>query len=139
MLVHNVHERVLPRSRDAVFAELEALGTPHDRIWPKPSMPFTRTPGPMVVGETRERHGIIAATLSAFEPLERITWQASLPFLRGTHAFELTREGFASTRVAHVLHADVALWFMPVWKFKVARIHDRLIEGLFDRLCSALA
>ena len=139
MLVHCVHQRLVMRSPEAVFAELEAMGTPRDRIWPKPSMPFTRTPGPMVVGKTHERHGIIAATLSAFEPLKQITWQAKLPFLRGTHAFELSAEGPSATRVAHVLDADVALWFMPLWKLKIARIHDLLIESLLDRLAATLA
>lgn len=139
MRVHNVHQRLLEGPIESVFAELEAMGTSRDRIWPAPRMPFTRTPGVMVVGETRERHGLIRATLAAFEPQKRICWQAKLPFLRGTHAFELVPEGPTRTLVRHVLDADVALWFMPVWKLKIARIHDRLLESLLDRLASATA
>lgn len=134
MNVLNTHERLVSRPLPEVFSELVALGTAADRIWPEPNMPFRRTDGPMRVGVTRERHGAIRAILDAFEVNERIVWRADLSFLRGTHGFEVREVGGGFTLVRHTVRANLAWWFGPMWRLYVGGIHDRIVEGLLDRL-----
>ena len=136
MHVRNTHAREVARSPAEVFAALEAVGTEHDRVWPVPSMPFERTPGPLRVRETRERHGIIRAVLVELEPERTLVWRANQPFLKGTHGFEIT-ETATGCHVTHVLDAHLAWWFVPVWVCKVRAIHDRILERLLEGLETA--
>ena len=98
-------------------------------------MPFERTPGPLTVGVTRERHGIIRAVLDELDHGRKMVWRAELPFLKGTHGFGIT-ETADGCRVEHLLDAEVAWWFAPVWVLKVRAIHDRIVERLLERLDS---
>ncbi|HEY0738801.1 MAG TPA: hypothetical protein VGD69_28030 [Herpetosiphonaceae bacterium] len=120
-----------------VFDELVALGTAADRIWPDPKMPFRRTDGPMRVGITQEQHGPLRAVLDRYEVNQRIVWRANLSFLRGTHSFEVQEAGSGSTLVRHVIRIKLAWWFGPVWSLYVSGIHDRILEGLLDRLAGS--
>lgn len=133
MHVHNKHARTFSRPAEEVFGSLAELGTPADALWPAPSIPFERTPGPLRVGFTRESHGIIHAVLDELEPGRRVVWRADQPFLKGTHGFEVTPTA-AGCYVEHVLDADLAWWFVPVWGVKVRAVHDRIVERLFDRI-----
>ena len=135
MRVQNRHARAISRPAEEVFGALEGLGTPADRIWPVASMPFERTPGPLTVGVTRERHGIIRAVLDELDHGRKMVWRAELPFLKGTHGFDIT-ETADGCRVEHLLDAEVAWWFAPVWVLKVRAIHDRIVERLLERLDS---
>lgn len=76
MHIRNEHARLIARPASEVFSVLEAVGTEDDRIWPAPSVPFERTPGPLRVGETRERHGIIRAVLDELDPDRKLVWRA---------------------------------------------------------------
>jgi hypothetical protein len=136
MQVLNTHERRVSRPLEAIFDDVVALGTAEDRIWPEPAMPFRRTAGPMLVGVTRERHGAIRAVLDVYEVNRRIVWRADLGFLRGTHAFEVQDAGAGVTLVRHVVRADLAWWFAPVWHLYIGGAHDRIVEGLLDRLAA---
>lgn len=136
MHVRNKHARTISRPAEEVFGVLEGLGTPTDQIWPVPSMPFERTPGPLRVGVTRERHGIIRAVLDDLDQGRKMVWRADLPFLKGTHGFEIT-ETATGCHVEHLLDAEVAWWFVPVWVLKIRAIHDRILEKLLARLDSA--
>jgi hypothetical protein len=129
-----VHAREIAATAPAVFAEIAALGTAGDRIWPAPRMPFKRTPGELVVHVTRERHGIIHAELDAVEPGRRVVWRARQAFLEGTHGFTVTPLPGGGTRVEHSLDARITWWFAPVWRLRIAAIHDRLVGALLDRL-----
>lgn len=133
MHIRNEHARSISRSAAEVFRALEGIGTDGDRIWPAPSIPFERTPGPLTVGKTQERHGIIHATLHELERNRRFVWRADQPFVKGTHGFELT-ETDTGCHVVHVLDATLAWWFVPVWILKVRGVHDRILERLLDRL-----
>jgi hypothetical protein len=139
MNVVNTHERIVRRPLSEVFNELVALGTAADRIWPEPAMPFQRTDGSMRVGVTRERHGAIRAVLDTYELNERIVWRADLSFLRGTHTFEVQEIGDGCTLVQHVVRVNLAWWFGPIWRLYVSGIHDRIVEGLLDRLADGAA
>lgn len=134
MHVLNTHERLVSRPLPEVFNEVVALGTAADRIWPDPNMPFLRTGGPMRVGVTWERHGGIRAILDAYEVNAYIVWRADMGFLRGTHSFEVQEAGSGGTLVRHTIRANLAWWFGPVWRFYVSGIHDRIMEGMLDRL-----
>lgn len=134
MNVSNTHERLVSRPLPEVFTELVALGTAADRIWPEPNIPFRRTDGPMRVGITRERHGAIRAVLDSYEVNERIVWRADQSFLRGTHSFEVQEAENGFTLVRHMVRADLAWWFSPIWQLYMSGIHDRIMEGLLDRL-----
>ncbi|MEZ4238436.1 MAG: hypothetical protein R3F59_20250 [Myxococcota bacterium] len=137
MHVNSVHERIIARPVREVFADLVAMGTPADRIWPAPKLPFVRSAGAMTVGATTERHGPIRAVLQGYVPDATICWRADLPFLQGTHAFEVQPVGPDRTQVRHVLDARVAWWFAPLWRLQVASAHDRILEALLTRLAEA--
>ncbi len=137
MHVYNKHARAVSSPAEEVFSSLAALGTSYDAIWPAPSMPFERTPGPLAVGETRESHGIIRAVLDELDPGRSLLWRAEQPFLKGTHGFEVTPSA-VGCQVEHVLDAHLSWWFAPVWRFKVEAVHDRIIERLFDRIESVV-
>lgn len=136
MHVVNTHERIVSRPLPEVFDELVALGTTADRIWPDPKMPFRRTDGPLRVGVTRERHGGIRAILDSYELNQRIVWRADMGFLRGTHSFEVQEVGTGPTLVRHSIRAELAWWFGPIWRLYVSGVHDRIMEGLLDRLAA---
>lgn len=128
------HSRDLNRPVAEVFALLEAMGTDQDRIWPDEKVRFTRTPGPLVVGETHEQHGLIRATLAEYVPSERIVWGVDIPMLKGTHGFYVEKLGGGRTRITHRIAAKVAWGMLPMWKTFVQPLHDRIIEGIFDRI-----
>lgn len=130
----NIHERLIARPLPEIFDELAALGTVADRIWPEPKSPFRRTAGPMRVGVTQEQHGGIRAVLDTYAVNQRIVWRADQRFLHGTHAFEVQDAGRGFTLVRHVIRADLAWWFAPIWWLYVSGLHDRIIEALLDRL-----
>jgi hypothetical protein len=134
MKIVNKHKRKIRQSADKVFSELTKMGTKEDRIWPMRSMPFKRTEGDMKVNETYETHGKIKAVLTQYQKNKQITWTADLPFLKGYHAFHIIQHDELSVEIEHVLIAKLALWFVPVWFFKVRTLHDDIIESLFDNL-----
>lgn len=133
MHIKNVHVRSIARSPNEIFDDLERMGTDRDTVWPAPSMPFTRTPGPLRVGETEERHGIIRAVLDEIALDQKLVWRANQPFIDGTHGFEIT-ETSNGCEVSHVLDAEIPWWFVPAWLLKVRAVHDRILERLLDRL-----
>ena len=137
LTVLNAHERRLSRPLAEVFADLAALGTAQDRIWPEPRMPFRRSDGPMRVGVTRERHGFVRAVLDRYRENECIVWRTELSYLRGTHAFEVRGLDDGGTLVRHEVRARLAWWFAPSWWLTITRLHDRVVEALFDRLAAA--
>lgn len=110
------------------------MGTAQDSIWPEPSMPFQRTAGTMRIGITKEKHGMIKATLSEYVENQRIIWQAELPFLSGTHGFYIESGEKDETIVTHLLSVHLRWWFIPIWYFRINSIHNRIIEGILDRL-----
>lgn len=128
------HHRVMHRESSEVFADLVAMGTPDDAIWPTRRMPFIRDPGPLRVGVTRERHGAIRAVLDEHVPDERILWRARTRFIEGSHGFRVARLKDGNTRVTHTLRARAPWWFAPIWAGWMARMHDRIVIALLERL-----
>lgn len=133
MRTRSEHVRSIARSPAEVFAALERVGTEDDSLWPAPSIPFERTPGPLRIGETRERHGIIRAVLDELDENRRMIWRCNQSFLKGTHGFEIVETAMGCD-VAHVLDAELAWWFVPAWIVKVRGVHDWIVERLLDGL-----
>lgn len=134
MRIQVIHERRVDRPPRAVFADLEAMGTAGDRIWPSRKMPFVRTPGPMAVGVTRESHGPIRALLDTYEPEHAIVWRSTVAFVTGTHGFRVSPLPDGASLVAHDLTGDVPWWFAPVWRAWMAPAHDRIVSAMLERL-----
>ena len=130
----NRHERLLLMDAKSVFQLLENMGTENDRIWPSQQIPFRRTRGEMKIGFTKESHGIIKAVLSEYKKNDRIVWSADLPSLKGTHGFYLEAIGENETKITHFLSAMLSWWFWPLWYLKIEKIHNRIIEGIFDKI-----
>ncbi len=88
-----VYERAFSGTTRRIFQLLSEMGTSQDAIWPFPSQPFMRSPGPLNPGTTEEWHGPIHAVLATVEPEKRIVWQIDSPGVEGTHSFELEHDG----------------------------------------------
>jgi hypothetical protein len=128
-----VHVREIAAPPARAFAEIAAMGTAADRIWPVPRMPFQRTPGDLVVGVTRERHGLIRAVLAAIEPDRHLSWRARQPFLDGTHGFKVTPTA-TGCRVEHALEVGLTWWAAPIWRLRIGALHDRIAIALLAQL-----
>jgi hypothetical protein len=134
MNVLNTHERLVSRPLPEVFSELVALGTSADQIWSDPKTPFRRTDGPMRVEVTREQHGAFRAILDTYEVNQRIVWRADMRFLRGSHTFEAQEVEGGFTLVRHIVRVSLPWWYGLIWRFYVSGIHNRIMEGMLDRL-----
>ncbi|HEX3466790.1 MAG TPA: hypothetical protein VHT05_01675 [Candidatus Elarobacter sp.] len=127
------HERTVSGTTRRIYELLTELGTSQDRIWPFPSQPFMRSPGPLTPGVTEEWHGGLHAVLDAVEPEHRIVWRIDTEGVEGSHTFELEAEGRRVT-VRHHLKATLDdTQGRLLWK-RMQDQHDRAMEGMFDKL-----
>jgi hypothetical protein len=128
-----LHERTVNGTTRRIFELLTELGTSQDRIWPFPSQPFMRSPGPLTPGVTEEWHGGIHAVLDEVEPERRIVWRIDTEGIEGTHAFELQADGRRVT-VRHRLQATLdETQGRLLWR-RTQDQHDRAMQGMFDKL-----
>ena len=127
------YERVFSGTTRRIYELLVEMGTSQDRIWPFPSQPFMRSPGPLTPGTTEEWHGGLHAVLADVEPEKRIVWRIDTEGVDGTHAFTLEAEGRRVT-VRHRLTATLdEVQGRLLWR-RLEEQHERSIEGLFDKL-----
>jgi hypothetical protein len=127
------HERAFSGTTRRIYELLVELGTSQDRIWPFPSQPFMRSPGPLTPGTTEEWHGGLHAVLDEVVPEKRILWRIDTEGVDGTHGFELEAEGRRVT-LRHRLTATLDdVQGRLLWR-RLEEQHDRAIEGLFDKL-----
>ena len=127
------YERAFSGTARRIFELLTAMGTAEDRVWPFPSQPFMRSPGPLTPGTTEEWHGGLHAVLEDVEPEKRIVWRIDTEGVDGTHAFTLDAEGRRVT-VRHRLTATLDdVQGRLLWR-RMEEQHERSIEGLFDKL-----
>lgn len=59
-----------------------------------------------------------------------------MSFVRCTHTFEVQETEHGFTLVLSIIQINVAWWFGPIWRIYVSDIHDRILEGLLDRLAN---
>jgi hypothetical protein len=120
-----------------IFQLLGELGTSADAIWPFPSQPFMRSPGPLTVGQTEEWHLGLHAVLESVEPERAIVWRIDNDGVDGTHAFLLDTDG-KKTRLTHAVRATLSdSEGRMLWK-RLEDAHQRAIDGLFDKLARVL-
>lgn len=128
-----VYERTFSGTPRRIFQLLSEMGTSQDAIWPFPSQPFMRSPGPLSPGTTEEWHGPFHAVLEEVEPEKRIVWRIDIDGFDGTHGFTLEADGRRVT-LRHRLSAMLSdTQGRLLWK-RYEDQHERSITGLFDKL-----
>jgi hypothetical protein len=132
-----VRSREFSGTRRRIYHLLTEMGTSADAVWPFPSQPFMRSPGPLVAGRTEEWHGGFHAVLEEVVPEERIVWRFLNEGISGTHGFYLRPEG-KKTILSHRIEATLS---EPegrlLWR-RAEDSHERTIEGLFEKLARVL-
>ena len=138
MMVHNVHERVLPVPADEVGPLLDRLGGPEDVLWPSPQW------APMVLDrpvglDATGGHGPIRYRVTAHRPgrLVEFTARPGSGF-DGTHTFSVEPAGASRTVLRHVLRARPIGGMRLLWPLVVRWVHDAVLEDLFDRAEAAV-
>lgn len=136
--VHNVHERVIAASPEAVWDLLSQMGTDEDPVYPAewgwvrfpdglwPWAPMIHNAGPEVV------HG----TVTGVEPGRKL-WFGDAPAMEGGHGFML-EQTVGGTRIQHILHGDLFGVMRIMWPAFGHLVHDETIERIFDNLEQAL-
>ena len=123
------HERAL----DAAPELISALIADFDRVWPQDIAPTPRPLGPGVYDtglmrwEEFDRPGAIRAF--------RVTRPAGL---NGEHWFELVVSGGMPV-LRHTVDATASEAFAAIWRARIARLHDQILEALLDKVQQALA
>lgn len=130
----NIHERIIDMDAHMAFQYLEDMGTAKDLVWPNPDLPFERTPGELRPGVTTESHGRIRATLQDYTSGSRIAWGVDMAALKGSHVFLVEAIAPGKSKVKHVLEVDLAPWFVPLWDAEIGPLHDKILEGLLDKM-----
>lgn len=130
-------ERTLNGTPKRIFQLLAEMGTSADAVWPFPSQPFMRSPGPLVPGTTEEWHLGIHSVLDVVDPDARIVWRIDNDAFNGTHAFEVEAQG-KKTVVRHRLQATASDTEGRMFWRRIEDAHERSITGLFDKLTRVL-
>ena len=129
----NYHGRIIPRPLDEVYRRLSMMGGGLDDCWPLPSVPM-KVEGAFASG-VQAGHGPIRYELAALEPGARIEWRFTMERLRGRYEYRLTAAG-DGTLVANVIDGTVTGALVEVWPSALGRLHDWVLERLFDRLAA---
>jgi hypothetical protein len=122
---------VIPRPADEVYRRLAMMGGGLDDCWPLPSVPM-RVEGALAPG-VRAGHGPIRYKLVAIEPGARIEWRFTMERLRGRYEYRLAPAS-DGTLVENVIDGSVIEALVEVWPSALGRLHDWVMERLFDRL-----
>jgi hypothetical protein len=123
------HERAF----DAAPERISALIADFDRVWPQDIAPAPRQQGPGVYDaglmrwEEFDRPGVIRAF--------RVTRPSGL---HGEHWFELVVSGGMPV-LRHTIDATASGAFAAIWRARIARLHDQILEALLDNVQEALA
>lgn len=126
-------ERTFSGTPKRIYQLLADMGTSADAIWPFAAQPFMRTAGPLVPGQTEEWHLGLHAVLESVEPEKSVVWRIDNEGFAGTHGFYLDHEG-KKVRVTHRIRAELSdVDGRLLWK-RLEDVHQRAIEGLFDKL-----
>ena len=127
----NYHARVIRRPLDEVFRRLTMIGGGLDDCWPLPSVPM-KVEGALAAG-AQAGHGPIRYELVAIEPGNRIEWRFTMERLHGRYEYRLATAG-DGTLIENVIDGAVRGALVEVWPSALGRLHDWVMERLFDRL-----
>ena len=127
------YERTFNGTPKRIFQLLSEMGTSQDAIWPMPTTPFMRSPGPLVPGTTEEWHLGMHAVLATVEPEKTIVWKIDNEGIEGTHGFSIEQDG----RKVTVRHRTTAMLSdqegRMFWR-RIEDAHERAMTGLFDKM-----
>ena len=132
-----VRNREFSGTKRRIFQLLSEMGTSADAVWPFPSQPFMRSPGPLLVGKTEEWHSGFHAILDELVPEERIVWKFLNEGFAGSHGFYFATAG-KKTILEHRIEAELAEPEGRMMWRRVEDSHERMIEGLYDKLARVL-
>ncbi len=133
----NVHERVVNGSAADVWAVVETLATPDDRLWPHDVWPAMELDRGLVVG-SRGGHADVRYNVESITPGRSVVLRFEPPTgLDGMHRFDLEPTGPATT-LRHTIDATPTGSMRVVWPLMVRWIHDAVVEDAFDNVDAAL-
>lgn len=133
----NVHERVVNGSTDDVWALVETLATPHDRVWPRDVWPEMELDNGLTIG-SRGGHADVRYNVESVEPGRSVVFRFEPPTgLEGVHRFDLAPAGTRTT-LRHTIEATPTGAMRAVWPVAVRWIHDAIVEDAFDNVEAAL-
>jgi hypothetical protein len=123
------HERAF----DAAPERISALIADFDRVWPQgiASAPRQQAPGVYDAGLMRWEEFDRPGAIRAF----RVTRPSGL---HGEHWFELVVSGGMPV-LRHTVDATASVAFAAIWRARIARLHDQILEALLDNVQQALA
>jgi hypothetical protein len=127
----NYHARVVLRPLDEVYRRLSMMGGGLDDCWPLPPVPM-KVDGALAVGVSAG-HGPIRYDLAAIEPGHRIEWRFTMERLHGRYEYRLASVESA-TLIENMIDGTVAGALVELWPAALGRLHDWVMERLFDRL-----
>ncbi|MFI6505732.1 SRPBCC family protein [Nonomuraea typhae] len=126
-MVHNVHERVVPGTREQVWAVL----TDVSRLYPESSGTFVLPDG-LYVGAP-VRHDGMKYRVAVVEPGRKLWFDVGRA-ISGGHGFELFPAEGGRTLVRHQLKGRLGGLFALLWPLVIRRAHDKALEGFLDNL-----
>lgn len=123
------HERPIAAAPERI----SALIADFDRIWPHDIAPAPRRRDP----------GVYDAGLMRWEEFDRLgairAFRVTRPAgMRGEHWFELVASG-GTPVLRHTVDATASGAFAAVWRARIARLHDQILEALLDNVQHSLA
>lgn len=127
----NYHARVIPRPVDEIYRRLSMMGGGLDDCWPLPSVPM-KVDGAFAPG-VRAGHGPIRYELVAVDPSRRIEWRFTMDRLHGRYEYRLAPADDGAL-IENVIDGSVTEALFDVWPSALGRLHDWVMERLFDRL-----
>ncbi len=131
--VQVVHEHTFSGTKRRIYQLLVDMGTAGDVVWPFPSQPFMRSPGPLTPGRTEEWHSGLHAILEEVVPEERIVWRIDNEGVEGTHGFYIEPDN-RGTKVTHRIEVTLSdTEGRLLWR-RLEDVHDRTMTALFEKL-----
>jgi hypothetical protein len=130
MKVHNVHERELAATPEAVAALFADMG----QLWPTPTFPAPEPEGDLLrLGPMLWQPVERAGAARAYEIVGPKEFPAS-------HWFEVDEgSNGGTTTLRHTVEGEAVGDFGSVWRERVEPMHNAYIEAMFDRAQEALA
>jgi len=137
MIVRNEHHRDFREKAETFGALLDALASPHDRLWPANNWPPMRFDRPLGIGATGG-HGPIRYFVESYSPGRSIVFRFTGPQgFDGTHSF-IVEPLSAGTRLTHLLTMKTSGSASFSWPLIFRPLHDALVEEALDRAATAV-
>ena len=129
--MRNVHERVVQGTTREVWALVETLATPNDKLWPPDPWPKMRLDKGLAVGSCGG-HDTVRYHVERVEPGRSVVFRFEPPTgLDGFHRFDVIRAG-SRTKLRHTIEAKPTGAMRVAWPLIVRWLHDAMIEEGFD-------